>query len=140
MKLAITGCNGRVGKCVVRCALAAGHAVVGIDRSVSNTAVELGAQFVFVKADLREYAEVLEALRGCNGVVHLAAMPQPDGYKVNTHNNNVVLSWNVLTACAEVSHPSRQRWYPNTCSWGLCASHKHHRSTLSPWYTAEAAF
>ncbi|KAF8890649.1 hypothetical protein BD779DRAFT_1610742 [Infundibulicybe gibba] len=104
MKLAVTGCNGRVGKCVVRRALAEGHAIVGIDRSTSPAPEELGAQFVFIQADLREYPEVLEALRGCDGVVHLAGMPAPVGYKVNTHNNNVVMSWNLgITRIAQAS-------------------------------------
>ncbi|KAJ7773059.1 hypothetical protein B0H16DRAFT_1511107 [Mycena metata] len=103
-KIAVTGSNGRVGKRVVLRALAHGYHVVGIDYSTFATADdrELGSDFSFLQADLREYNETLKALEGCEAIIHLAGYPNPTDYKVLTHNTNVVISWNVLRAAAEL--------------------------------------
>ena len=87
MKLAITGCSGKVGRVVVREALKRGHTVVGIDRvtlvdwTKSNT-------FVFIQTDLENFDAALNALKGCDGVIHLAAIPNPTDYKVASHNRS----------------------------------------------------
>ncbi|GLB40545.1 putative rmlD substrate binding domain [Lyophyllum shimeji] len=103
MKIAVTGCNGSVGKRVVELALRRGHTVVGIDHNAQaeGQAVQ-HAQFTFVQADLKDFEVVMRVLGGSDGVVHLAACRAPDDYKVITHNSNVVISWNVLRACAEL--------------------------------------
>lgn len=121
MKIAITGCNGSVGKPVVALSLKQGHSVVGID--VVEVAITTGSDhgFTFLRVDLTDYDATLEALRGCDAVIHLAALPNPGDYKVIVHNtyailtlakerllildpicSNVVLSWNILRAAAEV--------------------------------------
>ncbi|RXW20384.1 hypothetical protein EST38_g5486 [Candolleomyces aberdarensis] len=58
--------------------------------------------FTFHRADLSDFNVALEVLKGCDAVIHLAGAPNPGDYKVETHNMNVVLSWNVLRACAEL--------------------------------------
>lgn len=110
MKLVVTGCNGRVGRRVVLLALDEGHQVIGVDLSKPSSFIEdADAQrisayetFSFIKADLREFEQALNALRGCDGVAHLAAYPDPGDYLWQTHNSNVVISWNVLRAAAEL--------------------------------------
>ncbi|KAJ6513422.1 hypothetical protein C8R45DRAFT_963622 [Mycena sanguinolenta] len=104
MKIAITGSNGRVGRRVVLGALARGYHVVGIDHSALATADDrdLGTSFTFLQTDLRDYDETLKALEGCEAVIHLAAYPNPGDYKVVVHNSNVVISWNILRAAAEL--------------------------------------
>lgn len=101
MKLAITGCSGRVGRVVVREALRRGHTVVGIDR-VTPVDWTKSNIFVFIQTDLENFDTALNALRGCDGVIHLAAIPTPTDYKVASHNSNVIISWNVLRSCAEL--------------------------------------
>ncbi|KAF5382199.1 hypothetical protein D9615_004257 [Tricholomella constricta] len=101
MKIAITGCNGSVGKRVVQLALRRGHTVVGIDHVESKETIQ-HAKFAFVLADLKHYDAAIKALEGCDGVVHLAAYRNPGDYEVTTHNSNVVISWNVLRACAKL--------------------------------------
>jgi len=103
MRIAVTGCNGRVGKRVVELALRRGHTVVGIDYipEAEQQAVQ-HPQFTFLQADLKDYKVVTTALEGSEGVVHLAAFPDPGDYEVTTHNSNVVISWNILRACAEL--------------------------------------
>lgn len=87
MKIAVTGCNGRVGKRVVQLALRRGHTVVGIDYipQVEEQAVE-NPQFTFVQADLKDYGAVIRVLEGSEGIVHLAAYPDPGDYAVTAHN------------------------------------------------------
>ncbi|KAJ7707802.1 hypothetical protein B0H17DRAFT_533010 [Mycena rosella] len=104
-KVAITGSNGSVGRRVVLRALQErGYHVVGIDHSPLVTADdrELGSNFSFLQVDLRDYNETLKALEGCEAIIHLAAYPRPGDYKVVVHNSNVVISWNILRAAAEL--------------------------------------
>ncbi|KAG9224203.1 hypothetical protein CCMSSC00406_0004702 [Pleurotus cornucopiae] len=101
MKIAVTGCLGSVGKRVVTLALKRGHTVLGIDREPAEH-IDERADYVYVKLDLTDYSAALDTLKGCDAVVHLAAFRNPGDYGVTTHNNNVVLSWNVLRAAAEL--------------------------------------
>ncbi|KAJ6577214.1 hypothetical protein B0H19DRAFT_1118688 [Mycena capillaripes] len=103
-KIAVTGSNGSVGKRVVLRALQHGYHVIGIDNSALDTADgrDLGSNFSFLQADLRDYNETLKAFEGCEAIIHLAAYRQPGDYKVIVHNSNVVISWNVLRAAAEL--------------------------------------
>jgi len=103
MKIAVTGCNGRVGQRVVLRALQIGHVVVGVDNvAKEDTKFRHVLRFVFTPADLTSFEEALEAFQGCDAIVQLAAISQPIDYKVNTHNRNVVITWNVLRAAAEL--------------------------------------
>ncbi|KAJ6544788.1 hypothetical protein DFH09DRAFT_1172756 [Mycena vulgaris] len=103
-KIAITGSSGSVGKRAVLRALQHGYHVVGIDHSPLATADDRdhGDNFSFLQVDLKDYNETLKALEGCEAIIHLAAYPQPGDYKVIVHNSNVVISWNVLRAAAEL--------------------------------------
>ncbi|TFY57483.1 hypothetical protein EVJ58_g6992 [Rhodofomes roseus] len=103
MKVAVTGCTGDVGKRVVIVALKQGYSVVGIDMTPAKD-VEFNADpnFKFVQADLRDYDETLEAIRGCDGVIQLAGVRWPADYVATTHNTNVTITWNVLRAAAEL--------------------------------------
>ncbi|KAF8207594.1 NAD-binding protein [Mycena galopus ATCC 62051] len=106
-KIVVTGSNGRVGKRVVLAALARGYHVLGVDHSALATADDRdpGANFTFLQTDLLNYNETLKAfaaLEGSEAVIHLAGYPQPGDYKVVVHNSNVVISYNVLRAAAEL--------------------------------------
>ena len=102
MRIAVTGSSGRVGRAIVALALSQGHEVVSIDRATpQDGAAHPGA--AFVQADITSYAEFERALRGCDALVHMAAIPSP-GLQPDhmTHNNNVVGSYNALRAAAEL--------------------------------------
>jgi len=72
--------------------------------------------YTFMEADLRDFEVVLKLLQGHDTVVNLAAHRNPGDYKVATYlflskravlsivqfTSNVVISWNILRACAEV--------------------------------------
>ncbi|KIP08242.1 hypothetical protein PHLGIDRAFT_18992 [Phlebiopsis gigantea 11061_1 CR5-6] len=93
MKLAVTGCNGRVGRRVCKAALDAGHVVHGIDSVGPPTDLEhaVHPNFAFSRVDLRDYDTTVEALQGSDAVVQLAAIPTPTDYRVHTHNTYVRL-------------------------------------------------
>jgi nucleoside-diphosphate-sugar epimerase len=127
MKLLITGCNGSVGKRIVRLALNRGYTVTGVDLTTPSTELDQlipqdkKDSFTYYQIDLSNYDRVLDILQTseCEAVIHLAALRDPKDYKVQTHNrcayvfffcprqlqpqySNVVLSWNILRGCAEV--------------------------------------
>ncbi|KAG6841479.1 hypothetical protein C0991_010667 [Blastosporella zonata] len=102
MKIAVTGCNGRVGKRVTELALRRGHTVVGVDYNPRPDDASSYPQFTFLQADLKDYEDTKRVLAGVEGVVQLAACPTPGDYEVTTHNTNVVISWNILRSCAEL--------------------------------------
>jgi UDP-glucose 4-epimerase len=52
---------------------------------------------------MTDYAAVEHALRGCDALVHLAAIPSPMRHPDHiVHNNNVVSSYNALSAAARL--------------------------------------
>lgn len=96
MRIAITGGSGRIGRVLTAAALAHGHRVVSIDRAVH---VESHPDVTFVQANIAVYAELEAALHGCDALIHLAAFPTPLGHPDHEiHNNNVVGSYNALSA------------------------------------------
>jgi len=107
MRIAVTGCTGRIGRVITEMALNQGHTVVGLDRLRPDPALMPIAaahpQFSFHQVEMSEYAAVENALRGCDALIHMAAIPAP-GYHPDhwVHNDNVVGSYNALRAAAEV--------------------------------------
>jgi nucleoside-diphosphate-sugar epimerase len=99
MKIGLTGGIGGVGSAITTQALARGDTVVSIDR-VAPPAVAPGV--TQVTADIADYHAMVEALAGCDAVIHMAAIPTPlhDPDDV-VHNNNVVGSYNVMRAAIE---------------------------------------
>lgn len=101
MKIAVTGALGRVGSAVVDYAVSEGHTIVSIDRAPVDPA-SAGADGC-LHIDLTDYADAERALVGCDAVIHLAAINGPGRHSDHeVHNNNVVSSYNVLRAAAEL--------------------------------------
>jgi putative NADH-flavin reductase len=67
MKIAVIGATGRVGREVVREALAHGHEVVAIARDPSKVAP--AAHLTTVKADVMKAAETAKAVKGADAVI-----------------------------------------------------------------------
>ncbi|MBN9026180.1 MAG: NAD(P)-dependent oxidoreductase [Rhizobiales bacterium] len=102
MKIAITGATGRIGRAITIEALRQGHHVVTIDR-VAPAEPEERPNCRFVQADIGDYEALVAAFRGCDALIHMAAIPAPIGYPDHVvHNNNVVGSYNALRAAVEV--------------------------------------
>ena len=103
MQIAVTGSTGRIGRAIVEMALAQGHGVVGLDRLRPDAATSAHPNFSFAQLEMTEYHGVETALRGCDALIHMAAIAAP-GYHPDpwVHNGNVVGSYNALRAAAEV--------------------------------------
>ncbi len=101
MQIAITGGSGRIGRAVISLALSQGHNVVSIDRAAPvQDAVQPGV--THVEAEITDYPTFEQALPGCDALVHLAAIPSPFRHPdYIVHNNNVVTSYNALSAAAK---------------------------------------
>lgn len=103
MKIAITGCNGCVGRRVVFWVLKEGHTVVGADCVIAqDTDFYDNPAFSFHPVDLKDFDATLKVFEGCDAIIQLAAFAQPMDYKTKVHNDNVVITWNVLRAAAEL--------------------------------------
>jgi len=98
----VTGGIGSVGKAVVDMALLQGHSVICIDRAIpSNDARR--SDITYLQADITDYTTMENSFRGCDALVHMAAIPAPGRHPDHeVHNNNVVGSYNVLRAAVEV--------------------------------------
>jgi nucleoside-diphosphate-sugar epimerase len=102
MKIAVTGGSGRIGKAVIDMAVARGDSVVSIDR-VNPEAHRAQSNITYIQADITDYAAMENALRGCDALVHMAAIPSPGHHPDHeVHNNNVTGSYNALRAAVEV--------------------------------------
>lgn len=100
MKIAVTGALGRVGRAVVDHVVSEGHTAVSIDRA---PAAPPAISDECLHVDLTDYAAAERVLAGCDAVIHLAAINGPGRLPDHeVHNNNVVSSYNVLRAAAEV--------------------------------------
>ncbi|HEX3788595.1 MAG TPA: NAD(P)-dependent oxidoreductase [Pseudonocardiaceae bacterium] len=100
-RVAVTGGSGKLGRAVVAHLVEQGWDVINIDRVPPPRPVA-----PFVKVDLTDYGQTVEALTAIDGryrkldaVVHLAAIPAP-GLLPNaaTFANNVTASYNVFAA------------------------------------------
>ncbi|HUB05226.1 MAG TPA: NAD(P)-dependent oxidoreductase [Solirubrobacteraceae bacterium] len=83
MKIAVTGGSGKAGRAVVRDLLEHGHDVLNIDRVPSPESRDPDSPAPFLRVDVTDYGQVVEALSGVQflpeieSVVHLAAIPSP---------------------------------------------------------------
>jgi nucleoside-diphosphate-sugar epimerase len=101
MRIAVTGGSGKLGRHVVA-RLAAGHDVVTLDREGER------ADGVFMRVDLTDYGQVLDALTGArddrypepfDALVHLAAIPAPGvAPDIETFRNNITTTFGVFQA------------------------------------------
>jgi len=97
MKALVTGGGGFLGGAIARQLVAAGHAVVSLQRS---DAPELRAIGIDVqRADLADAAAVKSAARGCEIVFHVAAKAGHWGSYQSYFDANVQGTRNVLDAC-----------------------------------------
>ncbi|MHA7143642.1 NAD-dependent epimerase/dehydratase family protein [Arthrobacter sp. TmT3-37] len=100
MNVAVTGSSGKLGRSVVRGLRDAGHSVLELDQHGEHGPG-------FLRIDLRDYGQVVDALLGVedrhsgfDAVVHLGAIPAP-GLQADaeTFHNNMTATYNVFQAC-----------------------------------------
>jgi nucleoside-diphosphate-sugar epimerase len=101
MKIAVTGGSGRIGQAIINEALIQGHEIVSVDR-VAAAASDRRKCLSRVVTDVHDYDRLVQALAGCDALIHMAAIPNPGGFPDHVvHNNNVVGSYNALRAAVE---------------------------------------
>lgn len=95
MKLLVTGCEGSIGRHLVRRLERENHQLRGFDMVDASS-----ADIEYVRGDLRDEAAVRNAVRGMDAVFHLGAI-QADrkGREGEVLTVNVQGTWNVLLAC-----------------------------------------
>ena len=82
-KIAVTGGSGKAGRAVVHDLAEHGHQVLNIDLVASPESNHPEAAIPFLRADVTDFGQALEALSGgetlpgIEAVVHLAAIPSP---------------------------------------------------------------
>ncbi|HEX3765579.1 MAG TPA: NAD(P)-dependent oxidoreductase [Kofleriaceae bacterium] len=100
-RVIVTGGSGKLGRAVLADLVAHGHRVLNIDQHMPERAIA-----PTVRVDLRDYGEVVAAMRGVDehagpfdAVVHLAAIPAPGLFaNARTFANNVPSTYNVFEA------------------------------------------
>jgi UDP-glucose 4-epimerase len=99
MRVLVTGSMGKVGSAALGCLQARGHEVVATDRGAPvHEADEPGAPR-YVQADLTDSAAAYHLVRGCDGVVHAAAIPDPTHHSPHVvFENNLLATFAILEA------------------------------------------
>jgi nucleoside-diphosphate-sugar epimerase len=94
-RVVVTGGSGKAGRAVVRDLVERGEDVLSVDL-LASPAVPPEQQ---MRADLTDYGETVEVLRGARAVVHLAAIPAP-GLRPDelTFRVNTTSTYNVFSA------------------------------------------
>jgi len=119
-RIVVTGANGKTGRVVVEDLLAHGHSVLATDAvgPAGHLSIPtLGTPLLI--ADLTDYGQAFEALRGADAVVHLANIPAPGMYPpAVTFNRNTAMNANVFLA-AQAAGLQRVVWSSSETTLGL---------------------
>jgi nucleoside-diphosphate-sugar epimerase len=114
-RICVTGASGQAGRAVVAELVEHGHQVVATDIATTRDDLEAGA----LRADLIDYGQTLEALKGADGVIHLANIPAPGlSTPAVTFNANVTMNFNVFHAAASLGL-RRVVWASSETTLGL---------------------
>ncbi|MEM2703798.1 MAG: NAD(P)-dependent oxidoreductase [Candidatus Bathyarchaeia archaeon] len=101
MKVAVTGGSGRLGSIVVKKLLNKGYEVINIDKIHPKlSGIEhLTEGFLRITADITDLGSVYDILKGCDAVIHLAAIIDPR-YAAHgeVFRTNVISTFNVIQA------------------------------------------
>ncbi|HEX3516871.1 MAG TPA: NAD(P)-dependent oxidoreductase, partial [Trebonia sp.] len=99
-RVCVTGATGKAGLATVLHLREHGYEVVATDIAVTSEDVAADV----IRADLTDYGQATEVLRGIDAVVHLANIPAPGiATPAVTFNANVSMNFNVFHAAAALS-------------------------------------
>ena len=135
-RVVVTGGSGKAGRAVVRDLVDSGHDVLNVDLVAPTESTGR-----FLHADLRHLGEAIEALRGADSVVHLAAIPAPGIRAVGqTFEINTLSTYNVFSAATQLGL-ERVVWASSETVLGLPFGTRHARNLLDvaagPGHVAE---
>ncbi|MBI4940107.1 MAG: NAD(P)-dependent oxidoreductase [Actinobacteria bacterium] len=102
----VTGAAGKVGRYAVHELLEHGYQVVAVDtvpHPPTLPAVWSRDDFTYLRADLEDFGDTVDALGGCDAVVHVANIPAPGLIPpARTLNRNNLMNTNVFLAAAQL--------------------------------------
>ena len=135
-RVVVTGGSGKAGRAVVRDLVEHGYEVLNLD--LVQPAERLAPTLI---VDLTDYGQTVEALRGAEAVVHLAAIPAPNLRPVEqTFRINMASTWNVFSAAAMLDL-ERVVWASSETVLGLpFGSPSGMDQTAEPGYVADPDF
>ncbi|HVT67500.1 MAG TPA: NAD(P)-dependent oxidoreductase [Trebonia sp.] len=114
-RVCVTGATGKAGVAAVLHLREHGYDVVATDIAVSGDDVTAGV----LAADLTDYGQATEVLRGADAVVHLANIPAPRrSTPAVTFHANVSMNFNIFHAAAALGL-SRVVWASSETTLGL---------------------
>lgn len=103
MQVLVTGASGFVGGAVARALVQAGSHVRVLMRQGADTDLVKALPVDMVAGDVRDYPSVLQAVRGCHQVYHVAALYKLwVRHKQDMYDCNVLGTENILKASREV--------------------------------------
>src|SRR5258706_837541 len=98
MRIAVTGGNGDMGRNLIPYLLEQNHTVVSIDRALPDANMP-GVNFII--ADARDFGQVVASIRGCDALIHLAAIRAPLNHPdAVVYADNTLSSYNALSAAS----------------------------------------
>ena len=98
MRIAVTGGNGDMGRNLIPYLLEQGHTVVSLDRTIP-AANRQGVNYLII--DTRDFGQFVSGIRGCEALVHLAAIRAPLNYPDPVvYADNTISSYNALSAAS----------------------------------------
>ena len=124
-RIAVTGGSGKAGRAVVRDLLEHGHQVLNIDQVPSAESATPDSPAPFLRADLTDFGQTLEAISGAEvlpgieAVVHLAAIPSPVHATPDTVFRVNVTSTHTVFAAAAHLRLERVVWASSETTLGL---------------------
>lgn len=118
----VTGAAGKVGRFTVHHLLDNGYRVVAVDTVPHPTTLPAAwsrEDFVYLRTDLEDYGDTVDALGGCDAVVHVANIPAPGLVPpARTINRNNAMNSNVFLAAAQL-RLSKVVWASSETTLGL---------------------
>ncbi len=101
MRIGVTGGSGDLGRSLIPFLVEQGHSIVSLDRALPAAAGPAAEQVQHLIADVRNFGELVACLRGCDALVHLAAIRSPLSHpEPVVYADNTIGSYNVLSAAA----------------------------------------
>jgi nucleoside-diphosphate-sugar epimerase len=127
-RVCVTGAAGKAGLATVLHLREHGYDVVATDVAVSRDDMAAGV----LAADLTDYGQATEVLRGTDAVVHLANIPAPGRHTpAVTFTANMTMNFNVFHAAAALSL-STVVWASSETTLGLPFGHGPEQSPGAP--------
>ena len=97
-KVVVTGGSGKAGRAVVNELNARGYQTLNVDQTIPPASSGWA-----LAVDLTDLGQTIEALKGAEAVVHLAAIPAPEMRpEQETFRNNILSTYNVFSAAADL--------------------------------------